>query len=36
MLWDGKFLKPGSFEEIFSSGDINAKTFYDYNFINVT
>ena len=36
MLVNGKFLKPGSFEEIFTSDDISAKTFYDYNFITNT
>lgn len=34
MIVDGKFLVPGSFEEIFSSGNENARSFYDYNFIN--
>lgn len=33
MLVDGKFLPPGSFEEVFNSSDENLKAFYDYNFI---
>ena len=33
MLVDGKFLTPGSFEEVFTSNDENLKAFYDYNFI---
>jgi len=34
MLLDGKFLKVGSFEEVFNTKDETVKTFYDYNFIN--
>ncbi len=34
MLVDGKFLKQGTFKEVFSSDDKNLKSFYDYNFIN--
>jgi phospholipid/cholesterol/gamma-HCH transport system ATP-binding protein len=33
MLLDGKFVKQGSFEEVFSSDDERIKSFYDYNFI---
>ena len=34
MLVDGKFLKQGTFKEVFNSDDKNLKSFYDYNFIN--
>ncbi len=34
VLVDGKFLKQGSFKEVFDSDDENLKSFYDYNFIN--
>jgi len=34
MILDGKFLTPGSFEEIFNSEDAAVRAFYDYNFIN--
>lgn len=33
MLLDGKFLREGSFEEIFDTTDEQVKLFYDYNFI---
>lgn len=33
MLLDGKFVRQGSFEEVFSSDDERIKSFYDYNFI---
>lgn len=33
MLLDGKFVKQGSFEEVFTSNDERIKSFYDYNFI---
>lgn len=33
MLLDGKFLKQGTFEEVFESTDERIKSFYDYNFI---
>jgi phospholipid/cholesterol/gamma-HCH transport system ATP-binding protein len=33
MLLDGKFVKQGSFEEVFASDDERIKSFYDYNFI---
>jgi phospholipid/cholesterol/gamma-HCH transport system ATP-binding protein len=36
MLVNGKFLRQGTFKEVFDSGDENAKSFYDYNFINNT
>jgi phospholipid/cholesterol/gamma-HCH transport system ATP-binding protein len=32
MLLDGKFLKQGSFEEVFAADDERIKSFYDYNF----
>jgi phospholipid/cholesterol/gamma-HCH transport system ATP-binding protein len=32
MLLDGKFLKQGSFEEVFNSNDERVKSFYNYNF----
>ncbi len=34
MMVGGKFLKIGSFEEVFKDEDENVRTFYDYNFIN--
>lgn len=34
MIVDGRFLIPGSFSEIFNEKNTNAKSFYDYNFIN--
>jgi phospholipid/cholesterol/gamma-HCH transport system ATP-binding protein len=33
MLLDGKFIKQGSFEEVFSTNEERIKSFYDYNFI---
>jgi len=33
MLLDGKFVKQGSFEEVFASDDERIKSFYEYNFI---
>lgn len=33
MLLDGKFVKQGSFDEVFASEDERIKSFYDYNFI---
>ena len=33
MLLDGKFVKEGSFDEVFRSNDERMKSFYDYNFI---
>lgn len=33
MLLDGKFVKQGSFDEVFSTEDERIKSFYDYNFI---
>lgn len=33
MLLDGKFIKTGKFEEVFSSDDAQIKSFYNYNFI---
>lgn len=34
MMFDGKFLKTGSFEEVFETNDARIKNFYNYNFIN--
>ncbi|MEO7961032.1 MAG: ATP-binding cassette domain-containing protein [Ginsengibacter sp.] len=34
MLYDGKFIKQGTFEEVFSSKDERIQNFYNYNFIN--
>lgn len=34
MLTEGKFLVPGTFNEIFNSNTEKTKIFYDYNFIN--
>jgi phospholipid/cholesterol/gamma-HCH transport system ATP-binding protein len=34
MLLDGKFLKQGTFEEVFSTDDDRIQNFYNYNFIN--
>ncbi len=33
MIVDGKFLVPGSFDEIFNQDNPETKNFYDYNFI---
>jgi phospholipid/cholesterol/gamma-HCH transport system ATP-binding protein len=33
MLFEGKFLKQGSFEEVFNTDDERIKDFYNYNFI---
>lgn len=33
MLLDGKFVKQGSFEDVFLTNDERIKSFYDYNFI---
>ncbi|MEO8567647.1 MAG: ABC transporter ATP-binding protein [Ginsengibacter sp.] len=34
MLYDGKFIKQGTFEEVFKSDDERIQNFYNYNFIN--
>jgi len=34
MLLDGRFVRQGSFEEVFGSEDERIKSFYDYNFID--
>ncbi len=34
ILLEGKFLRQGSFEEVFDTDDKIVKSFYDYNFIN--
>lgn len=33
MMMDGKFIRQGSFEEIFATDDERIRNFYDYNFI---
>ncbi|MBX7109454.1 MAG: ATP-binding cassette domain-containing protein [Chitinophagales bacterium] len=33
MLMEGRFLRVGSFEDVFESGDERVKSFFDYNFI---
>lgn len=33
MLLDGKFVRQGTFEEVFNTTDERIKSFYDYNFI---
>jgi phospholipid/cholesterol/gamma-HCH transport system ATP-binding protein len=33
MMMDGKFVRQGSFEEIFATDDERIRSFYDYNFI---
>ena len=33
ILDDGKFIKQGTFEEVFESNDMRIKSFYNYNFI---
>ena len=33
MMLDGKFVKQGSFEEVFTTDDERIKSFFDYNFI---
>ncbi len=34
MLHDGKFIKQGTFDEVFSTDDERIQNFYNYNFIN--
>jgi phospholipid/cholesterol/gamma-HCH transport system ATP-binding protein len=34
VMFDGKFFREGSFEEVFATNDERVKSFYDYNFIN--
>lgn len=34
MMFDGKFIKQGSFEEVFNTDDERIKNFYNYNFID--
>jgi len=34
MLFDGKFIKEGTFDEVFNTDDERIKDFYNYNFIN--
>ncbi len=36
ILFEGKFLINGTFDEVFASKDRNIKAFYDYNFISNT
>jgi phospholipid/cholesterol/gamma-HCH transport system ATP-binding protein len=33
MMEDGKFIREGTFDEVFSTDDEKIKGFYDYNFI---
>jgi len=33
MLYDGKFLRQGTFDDVFDTDDERVKAFYDYNFI---
>ncbi len=33
MLFDGKFIKEGTFDEVFSSPDERIQSFYNYNFV---
>lgn len=33
MLYDGKFIKKGTFDEVFASDDERIQHFYKYNFI---
>ncbi|HEV8083412.1 MAG TPA: ATP-binding cassette domain-containing protein [Chitinophagaceae bacterium] len=34
MMYDGKFIKQGTFEEVFNADDERIQNFYNYNFIN--
>ena len=34
MMFDGKFIKEGTFDEVFNTNDERIKNFYNYNFIN--
>jgi phospholipid/cholesterol/gamma-HCH transport system ATP-binding protein len=34
MLFDGKFIKQGTFDEVFASDDERIQNFYKYNFVN--
>lgn len=34
MMYDGKFIKQGTFEEVFKTDDERIQNFYNYNFIN--
>jgi phospholipid/cholesterol/gamma-HCH transport system ATP-binding protein len=34
MMFDGKFIKQGSFDEVFNTDDERIQNFYKYNFIN--
>jgi len=34
MLFDGKFIRQGTFDEVFSSDDERIRNFYNYNFIH--
>ena len=33
MMMDGRFIRGGSFDEVFATDDERIKNFYDYNFI---
>ncbi|MEP7230684.1 MAG: ATP-binding cassette domain-containing protein [Ginsengibacter sp.] len=34
MMYEGKFIKQGTFEEVFNTNDERIQNFYNYNFIN--
>ena len=34
MMFEGKFIKQGTFDEVFASDDERIQNFYNYNFIN--
>jgi phospholipid/cholesterol/gamma-HCH transport system ATP-binding protein len=34
MLFDGQFVKTGTFDEVFDSQDERVRNFYNYNFIH--
>jgi phospholipid/cholesterol/gamma-HCH transport system ATP-binding protein len=34
MMFDGKFIKQGTFDEVFNTDDERIQNFYNYNFIN--
>lgn len=34
MMYDGKFIKQGTFDEVFNTDDERIQNFYNYNFIN--
>ena len=34
MMFDGKFIKQGTFDEVFNTDDERIQNFYNYNFID--